>query len=158
MRCTNTSTPINIYYKTDALASGQSVSFDVWDGSGTSIESGTPADAEVDTDGVYYLSIVTPASDAYLLIKGTDGSKPQGTVIKVGVPPIEKGFHIDKDFTPNLTIPYDIWDDTGGSLASGNLTWVADGFYTTSVDGLATPWFFEVHPLSIKDQPCSDID
>lgn len=155
MRCVNKNELLRIFYAADDLTSGLAVTFSIWDDSGNSLYSNVSADAEVGTEGIYYYDLITPSSDLYLLIIGSNsGVAPEAQIVKVGTP-TGKAFYVQGNFESGKIIGYEIYDSTDSILDSGNLTDIVAGFYSASTNGLAEPWFFEVFPYTMKNKPCS---
>jgi len=155
MRCVNQSDTVRFFYKTDNLASGQNVIFNIWDGTGGVIVSNALPDAEVGTEGVYYIDVVAPDANTYLLtIASNDGLSPESQVVKVGNPSL-KAWYVQGAFEGGRQIAYEIYDSTDTVLSSGFLTNVVSGFYYAETQGLAEPHFFEVYPWVLKNKPCT---
>jgi hypothetical protein len=140
---------LRLFYKTDQLTTGQSVTFNIWNDSGTKLYD--EAASEISTEGVYYYDLTAPSSDLYLLVIGANnGTDPEAQVIKVGNP-AEKAFYVHGTFRTEQTIAYEIYNASATILSSGNLTEVVAGFYVVDVDGLSEPWFLQIPPWTAKN-------
>jgi len=151
MRQVNSNEAIKIYYKADDLASGSSVSFNVWDETASQLVAGRSG-SEIGTDGVYYMEQTSPSSAGYMLIIGTDGTLPKAQVIQVGNPSAKKAFYVHGYFKENQELDYDVYDANGDSIVSGQMTNIIAGFYSADVQGLTPPWFFEAHPRAKRNK------
>jgi hypothetical protein len=144
-------TVVRIYYKSDNLASGDNVVFNIWDDTGTQLSSNTPADGEIGNKGIYYLDITTPNKDVYLLAKASleNKSSPAPYVLRVGNPD-QKVFYVDPKYRTGNVQPYEIYTLSGAILQSGNLFESNGGFYYADVSSIESgePLFFESGVLS----------
>jgi hypothetical protein len=145
MKYVDLNSTFNIYYKTNNLASGETILFNVWNESGQQLitdQIGT----EIGTDGVYYITFSAPSVSTYLLIVGSNnGSYPKPDVVKVGGPD-EKAWYVNQSFKNDQVIPYEIYDSTGATIGSGVMTDVVGGFYYADTSSYSDPWFFEAYP------------
>ncbi len=157
MKCLNKNTPTTFFYKTENNQSGSTIVFNIWNDTGTQLVTDEIADGEISTQGVYEFDFTTPNSDVYLLVTGAvqGGIEPRPLTVKVGTPVIEKVFFAEKNLEASLTIPYNIFNFSGTSLQSGNLTNITNGFYSADVTSLAKPWVFEAEDIRLPDEPCS---
>lgn len=144
-------TVVRIYYKSDDLVSGKNVIFNIWDDTGTQIETNTVADGEIGDKGIYYLDVITPNKDIYLLAKASleDQSSPAPYVLRVGNPD-QKVFYVDPKYRTRIIHPYEIYTLSGSILQSGSLFESNGGFYFADVSTLESgePLFFESGILS----------
>ena len=151
IKLVNKNTVVRVYYKSDDLVSGKSVVFNIWDDTGTQLESNTPADGEIGSKGIYYLDITTPDKDIYLLAKASlEGqASPAPYVLRVGNPD-QKVFYVDPKYRTGIVQPYEIYTLSGSVLQSGNLVESNGGFYYADVSSIASgePLFFESGILS----------
>lgn len=153
MKCVDLSQTFRIYYKTNALATGQNVVFNVWNHNGIQLTTNLQG-TEIGTDGVYYIQYRASSSSGYLLITGSNnGNSLQADVVEVGGPS-KKAWYVNGRFSIGQIIPYEIYDATGNAIVSGTLTNVASGFYNADVEGLPEPWFFEVYPGVKRPTEC----
>ena len=152
MKITDTNSFLRIFYKTDKLISGLDVTFNIWNENGIKLYDNEPAISEVGTEGVYYFELTTPLTDSYLLIIGSTsvGEFPKPQIIKVGNPD-QKLFYVHGEFTANKSISYEIHDENGDVLSSGNLINVTNAIYYADGTGLSEPWFFRVAPWARKN-------
>ena len=134
----------NIYYKTNNLATGQTVIFNVWNENGQQLVT-NQIGTEIGSDGVYYIDYTPTISDYLLIIGSNNGSLPRPDVVKVGSP-TEKAWYVNNSFSENQTIPYEIYNSSGATIGSGSMINVTNGFYYIDVSGYSDPWFFEVYP------------
>jgi hypothetical protein len=148
MKVKETSKNINqrIFYKDAYLRSGRTILYSAWRETGEQVYINQPADNEIPNSGMYYYDFTTPNIDCYVLIIATDGQDAQGSVLKVGSPQ-NFAFYLRGDLAENLTINFEIYDQSSNVLSSGTMENVSSGFYKTSVQGLAEPWFLEVNEL-----------
>lgn len=151
MRQVSSNEAIKIYYKADDLASGLGVSFNVWDEDGVQTINGVQA-TEIGTDGVYYIEYTAPNTAGYILVIGSDDTLPKAQVIQIGNPSEKKAFYVHGYFKEDQELDYEIYDANGDTIVSGELTSIVAGFYSTSVEGLTPPWFFEVYPRAKRNK------
>lgn len=137
-------TPQRLFYKDAKLKKGMNVTFTVWNDSGEIVFENQTA-SQIPNAGVYYYDFVTPNEDTYLVALGTEGSDPQGVVLKIGSPTVEKAFYLHGELKENLSVPYEVFDINSNVLSSGEMVNIVSGFYSTNVTGLNKPWFFEAN-------------
>lgn len=135
-----------VFYKDAYLRSGRTILFSAWKENGEQVYLNQPADSEIPNSGMYYYDFITPNFDSYVLVIATDGQDPQGSALKVGNPQ-DLAFYLRGDLAENLTTNFEIYDISSNILSSGTMENVSNGFYKTSVQGLAKPWFLEVNEL-----------
>ena len=141
---------LRLFYKTDKLTTGQSVTFNIWNNSGTKLYDEEVA-SEISTECVYYFDLIDPSSNLYLLVIGAnDGADPEAQVVKVGNP-LEKAFYVHGAFSTGQTVAYEIYDTSANILSTGNLAEIVAGFYAVGVDGLSEPWFLQIPPWAAKN-------
>ena len=139
---------VRTFYKHPTLVRGVDVRFSYWNENGLLLGLDLPATVEIPDTGMYYLEIIAPLYDTFLLFEGnTDGVFPVGEnssveVVKVGNP-ITKAFYWDAEGAEG-DISFEFFDDVGDTIESGNMTNLGNAFYSIPTISIVTPWFLEV--------------
>jgi hypothetical protein len=142
---------IKLYYKTNNLASGKTIYFNVWKDDSTQIVTNQTA-TEIGTNGLYYIDFTTPPENTYLMIKsGLSTEKDERPIILANGSVSEKIFYVDEKFISGKSIPYMIYNIFDIVHQSGTLFDEDNGFYSVDVSALSEgTYFFKVEPFTSK--------
>jgi hypothetical protein len=143
--------PQRVFYKDAYLRTNRTVRFSAWSEFGSSLFLDVNYSVQIPNSGVYYYDFTTPNINGYVLIIATDGSDPQGSILRVGSPSEELAFYLRGDLAENITTNYEIFDINSAVIASGTMENVSSGFYKVNVDGLIKPWFLEVNETVVVE-------